>query len=531
MLFTSYEFLIFAALLLGLYYIIPKRFQWMLLLLASYLFYWIANPAYLLFIGITTISVYAAARLMEQNAERQADYIKQHKEELSKEEKKEYKKQQKKIRFRLAALFVCLNIAILAVVKYTNFFFSIFAPVISLFSGSKEIPSVSLLVPMGISFYTFQAVGYLVDVYRGTIKAEKNLFKFALFISFFPQLVQGPISRFDELGQSLFAEKKFDKEKIYLGLQRILWGYFKKLVVADRILIAVNEIIRNPEQYQGTYVFLGALFYAIELYADFTGGIDITIGIGELFGIQFAENFRQPFFSKSIKEYWTRWHISMGTWFRDYIFYPVSVCGWMKKSTAFVKKKFGKKAGKKFPVYLSSLLVWLLTGLWHGASWNFIAWGLGNFFLIFLSEECQPLVLRFYKKFPELKQKKLFSAFQIMRTFLLMSMLRMFDCYTSVTETFRMFCSIFFRWNPRIFLDGSLLKLGLTMADYGVILVGCIVMFTVSFCQKTGSVRLQLRKQNAGIRFCVWYGMFLAILMFGMYGTGYDAAQFIYNQY
>lgn len=511
MLFVSYQFIFFLLAVVVLFYCLPARLQTVLLLAASLFFYWYADKGCLCYILITVVVTYGSAVKISEHG------------------KQLHKKNVRQKRWLLAA--ICINAGLLAVFKYTNFMFYNINSLSDYFCGTRPLTYLSVALPLGISFYTFQSIGYLTDVYRGKYEADKNLLHIALFLCFFPQLVQGPISRFDELGQSLFAEKKFDKEKIYLGLQRILWGYFKKLVVADRILIAVNEIIRNPEQYQGTYVFLGALFYAIELYADFTGGIDITIGIGELFGIQFAENFRQPFFSKSIKEYWTRWHISMGTWFRDYIFYPVSVCGWMKKSTAFVKKKFGKKAGKKFPVYLSSLLVWLLTGLWHGASWNFIAWGLGNFFLIFLSEECQPLVLRFYKKFPELKQKKLFSAFQIMRTFLLMSMLRMFDCYTSVTETFRMFCSIFFRWNPRIFLDGSLLKLGLTMADYGVILVGCIVMFTVSFCQKTGSVRLQLRKQNAGIRFCVWYGMFLAILMFGMYGTGYDAAQFIYNQY
>lgn len=511
MLFVSYQFIVFLLAVVVLFYCLPAKFQTILLLAASLFFYWYADKGCLCYILLTVVVTFVSAK------------------KISEYGTQSHKKNARQKRWLITA--ICLNAGLLVVFKYTNFFLHTINGLSYYFSETRPFTYLSVALPLGISFYTFQSIGYLTDVYRGKYAADKNLLHVALFLCFFPQLIQGPISRFDALGQSLFQEKKWDKDKICFGLQRILWGYFKKLVVADRILIAVNEIVRNPELYQGTYAFLGALFYAVELYADFTGGIDITIGIGELFGIQISENFRQPFFSKTIKEYWTRWHISMGTWFRDYIFYPVSVCGWMKKSTAFVKKKFGKKAGKKFPVYLSSLIVWLLTGLWHGASWNFIAWGLGNFLLIFLSEECQPLVIWFHKRFPKLKQKRVCSVFQIARTFLLMSMLRMFDCYTSVKETFRMFGSIFFQWNSRIVFDGSLLKLGLTVADYGILVLGIIMMFLVSICQKHGSVRLQIREQKAGIRFGIWYGLFLAILLFGAYGTGYDAAQFIYNQY
>lgn len=511
MLFVSYQFIFFLVAVLILFYCLPGRFQTVLLLSASLLFYWYADKSCLLYILTTVVITFFSAK------------------KIFKHGKTAHKKNSVQKCWLTVA--ICLNAGLLIVFKYSNFAVYNINSLFDFFHGTRPLNYLSIVLPLGISFYTFQSIGYLVDVYRGKCTADKNLLHVALFLCFFPQLIQGPISRFDELAPNLFKEKKFDKNRICAGLQRILWGYFKKLVVADRILVAVNEIIRNPEQYQGTYVLLGALFYAVELYADFTGGIDITIGVGELFGIKIAENFRQPFFSKNVKEYWTRWHISMGTWFRDYIFYPVSICGWMKKLTSFVKRTFGKKTGRKFPVYLSSLFVWFLTGVWHGASWNFVAWGLGNFLLIILSEECQPMFYKIHKRFPKLKQKKWFSVFQITRTILLMSMLRMFDCYTSVTETVRMFGSIFMKWNGSILFDGSLLRLGLKITDYCVILVGIILMFTVSICQKNGSVRLQIRKQKAGIRFCIWYGLFLAILLLGAYGAGYDATQFIYNQY
>lgn len=530
MLFTSYEFLLFAALLLGLYYVIPKRFQWMLLLLASYLFYWIANPAYLLFIGITTISVYAAARLMEQNAERQADYIKQHKEELSKEEKKEYKKQQKKIRFRLAALFVCLNIAILAVVKYTNFFFRIFAPVISLFSGSKEIPSVSLLVPMGISFYTFQAVGYLVDVYRGTIKAEKNLFKFALFISFFPQLVQGPISRFSDLAETMFSEHPFDKKNVAYGLQRVLWGYFKKLVIADRIFAAVSTTLTNPQEYQGVYLVVGMIFYTIQLYADFTGGIDVTIGIAQAFGIRLKENFNLPYFSTSLKEYWRRWHISMCSWFRDYVFYPVSSSSALQKFSKFSRKHFGDSIGKRLPVYVASFVVWFSTGLWHGANWNFIVWGLANWAVLMISEELEPLYAKFHSRFPAL-DKWPYQVFCMVRTYLLVCCLNLFDCYSNVSDTFRAFWSMISVPNWNVLFDGSLLKIGLSELDYMILFFAVLLMSAVSIVKCKTDVRELISSRSYPVRVVLWFGLFLIILFMGTYGIGYDSSQFIYNQF
>lgn len=530
MLFTSYAFLGFTAVLFLAYYLVPKRFQWKLLLAASYLFYFIAGPSWLLYILATTVSIYFAALWIEKTGQQQKAYIKAHREQLSREEKKAYKDRMRARQWRclLASLF--LNLGILAVVKYTNFAISNVNGLLRLAGSARAFDFWDIALPMGISFYTFQALGYLIDVYRGTVAAERNPFRLALFVSFFPQLIQGPISRFGDLAQSLYAEHSFDTRQFSYGLERILWGYFKKLVITDRILTGVNTIIRDTGTYRGAYVLVGMLFYALELYADFTGGIDITIGIAQALGIGVKENFNRPYFSKSVKEYWRRWHITMGTWFTDYIFYPISVCKPMLKLSKFARAHFGESIGKRIPIYLSTFAVWLATGIWHGASWNFVVWGLGNWVILMASQELEPLYARFHRRF-DVQGRGGFKLFQVLRTILVMSCLRTFDCYRDVPLTFRMFGTLFTEHNWHILWDGSLLGLGLGAVDYGVLLAGLILLVAVSLLQRSGSVRDRIAAKPYPVRFLLWYGLFLVVLLAGAYGAGYDASQFIYNQF
>lgn len=530
MLFTSYEFLGFLLILLVLYYVIPTKYQWQLLLVFSYIFYFLASPYYLIYILTTTVTVYLLGCRIEKLRAEQSAYLKEHKAALSREEKKAYKNTIKKRQWKMLLFGLFINLGILAVVKYANFMIDNVNTVLHAVGSGKEFGFLNLILPMGISFYTFQAVGYLIDVYRGTCSAEKNPFRFALFVSFFPQLVQGPISRFHDLSETLYAGHPFDGARLCSGLQRILWGFFKKLVIADRILTGVNAIIRNPEEYTGAYVFVGMMFYALELYADFTGGIDITIGVAECLGIKVTENFNRPYFSKSIKEYWRRWHITMGTWFTDYIFYPISVCKPMLKLSKFSREHFGETIGKRIPVYLSSFAVWLATGIWHGASWNFVVWGLGNWVVIMVSQEMEPLYRKFHDKFHPGK-KRGYQLFQIIRTILLMSCLRTFDCYRDVPLTFKMFGTMFTAGNWNILWNGSLLQLGMSITDYVILAVGMMMLIAVSMLQRTGSVRQKIAAKPYVLRVVVWYGLFLAVLLMGAYGIGYDASQFIYNQF
>lgn len=530
MLFTTYEFLLFIAVLFLAYYLLPKKCQWPLLLAASYFFYFIAGAEYLIYIAVTTVTVYFAAVWMDRNVSRQSAYLKAHKEELSKEEKKVYKDQQKKIRLRWFLSCLLLNLGILAVVKYSNFMISNVNGVLGLFRGTKPLSFVTLAVPMGISFYTFQAIGYLMDVYRGTVPAEKNIFKFALFVSFFPQLVQGPISRFGDLAQSLYGGHRFDARAVSRGLQRMLWGYFKKMVVADRVLAGVTTLIGDLDKYNGAYIVAVIFFYTLELYADFTGGIDITIGIAETLGISMQENFNRPFFSKSLKEYWRRWHITMGTWFRDYIFYPFSISKPMQKITKAVGTRFGEGMRRRLPVYLATILTWFATGVWHGASWNYIVWGLGNCAVLLISEEFEPLYAKFHARF-DVEGKFWYRLFTVVRTFLLVCCFKIFDCYATLGETFRALGSMFTARNWEVLWDGSMLTLRLTALDYGILAVGVLVMLGVSLLQRGGSVRERIAGYAYPVRFAIWYGLFLVVLLAGAYGIGYDASQFIYNRF
>lgn len=531
MLFTSYEFIIFILIAIVLYYVFPKRFQWVILLVASYIFYFFAGAFYPLFILLTSITTYLIARKLDKLKEVQEEYISLHKAELSREERKEYGKQMKKKRKGWMLLCLLINFGILAFLKYTNFAIDNINSLLGVLQSSAELEYLNIILPLGISFYTFQSMGYLIDVYWEKTAAQKNFFKFALFVSFFPQLIQGPISRYNELSRTMYEEHSFQWTNFKHGLERVLWGYFKKLVIADRILAAVNTLIESPDYYTGAFVLVGIIFYGIELYADFTGGIDITIGIAQMFGIKVAENFERPYFSKNIAEYWRRWHITMGTWFKDYVFYPLSISKWMKNITTFCKDHFGKGVAKRVPIYIATMITWFATGIWHGASWNFIVWGLMNGIVILISQEFNPLYEKFHSRFPKLVESRGYDAFQILRTFLLMGSLRLFDCYRDVKTAFYMFFSMITQFRISEITKEELLDLGLNMVDYAIVAIGVLIMFIVSLLGRNGSIRVKMDSKSYVIRYAIYLCLFFSIILFGAYGIGYDATQFIYNQF
>lgn len=490
MLFTSYEFLGFLLAVTAIYYLLygirQGKYQWVFLLAASLYFY--AQAGHVLgFLFFVTITVWLGALLGEKRGKG-----------------KKY--------FGVLALFVLFaNLFLLFLVKY------------------RPLQD-SVMIPMGISFYMFQALSYLLDVYHKKYPAEKNLLRFALFVSFFPQLVQGPISRYDELSETLYQGHAPQYKNIAFGAQRILWGFFKKLVVADRLLPAVTAIISQPEEYTGGFVFVGMMFYALELYADFTGGIDITIGIARMLGIRVRENFIRPYFAKNIKEYWKRWHITMGSWFREYVFYTMAIWKPVLTIGKKARKCFGNEIGKRVPVYLAAFCTWLATGIWHGRGANFVAWGLGNFIVIMISQELEGKYRKFRKKHSFTKTKW-YDAFQVLRTIFLMSCLRMFDCYRDVGLTFRMFFQMFTRFSFREMGVQKFLNLGLTEIDYVILFAALFLLILVSLWGRNGDVREKIETFPLWKKTAVWYSLFLCVVLFGVYGVEYDAVQFIYNQF
>ncbi len=503
MLLVSYQFLLFLAVLVILYYILPQRFQWGLLFAAGLLFYACAGAGGLACLSVTVLSTWGLALSMQK-----------------------YEKGQKGKK-RLLVLGILLNVGILAVLKYTNFFLENVNALLE--PRGYAYPYVNWLLPLGISYYTFQSVGYLIDVYRAKIGPERNLGHYALFVTFFPQMVQGPISRYDELRDQLFKGYEFDGAKIRSGLTRMLWGYFKKLVVADRIAPLAITIAQAPDGFGGLYVWVGMFAYTIWMYSDFTGGIDIVLGAAELFGIRLPENFDHPFFSKNLAEFWRRWHMSLMRWLREYIFFPISMSRAAGSLSKKARKRFGKNAGRRVPLYMASIITWFVTGIWHGASWNFIAWGMANCVALLISQELSSWSKGFRKAHPWTSAKA-YGAFEVVRTFLIFCMLEMFEYYP-FAAVFRLFGSMFIDFRPWQLTDGTLFGLGLTVPDMVILLLSVALMVWTGFVSLKTPMRQWLSARPAWMKFAMIYGLFLCVLVFGVYGQGYDASQFIYNQF
>ncbi len=526
---TSLSFILFAAGTVLLYYVLPKRVQWVVLLVASGIFYAAAGGWYLPFIGVTVLSTYLIARLIARHAARDEAYISAHKADLSKEARKAYKARGKGHRFRMLVAGLLLNFGILAVLKYTGFALNTVSDILSLFGMSRlQVPT--LLLPLGISFYTFRTTAYLIDVYRGKCQAAVNLGKYALFASFFPTVIQGPICRWGDLAEQLTSPHRAAWSNLSAGLLRVLWGFFKKLVVADTLMAAVKIIVARPDEFGGMYVLLLIILYSAVIYGDFTGGIDITIGLSRMLGIRMAENFDRPFSSRSTAEYWNRWHITMGSWFTDYVFYPLSICRPMQRLTKWSRNRLGRVVGMRVPVYLATLVTWFLTGLWHGASWNFIVWGLLNGVVILISRELEPLYARFRKAAPRLSASALWGGFACVRTFFLMGAIRILDCYRDVPVTARAFGSIFTSlasWGD--LANGTLLdKLGLSPATCILVALATVLIFFVSRAGKKAPVADRLADRPVLWTLCCT-GLALSVLICGSWGIGFDAGAFIYG--
>ena len=338
---VSYGFGFFCAVLLLLYYIVPGRFQWRILLAASVLFYGFSGPFWILYPAASSVSVWYLARKIGSMTDQYRNWVQ--KEQPDRTQKKAYNQRLKARQKRFLILGLLLNFGILAVLKYTNFLLSNVEGILHLAGISGEMEYADWVLPLGISYYTFQSMGYLIDVYQRKYDPEKSLLRTALFVFYFPQLTVGPISRFDRLKEELYSPHRFSMDRLAAGGQRVLWGYFKKLVVADRIGPAASMITGSPEIYGGVYALLGIVGHVIQLYADFSGGIDIILGISEMFGIHLPENFDRPFSSRSLAEFWRRWHMTLMQWFREYIFFPVSTSQAARKLSAAAGREKGRR--------------------------------------------------------------------------------------------------------------------------------------------------------------------------------------------
>lgn len=485
---TSMQFILFVLLAATGYYLIPRRFQWIWILGFSYVYYLAGGVKILFFLLFTTITTYGCALGMERIAGKKPD-----------------KKTARRQKRRLVVIGMLLNFGMLAVLKYTNFA----VLNINRIFGS-QIQEFDFLLPLGISFYTFQSMGYLMDVYWEKIKAERNFFRFALFVSYFPQILQGPIGRYSRLAAQFYEEHYFDWNRIVRGLQLILWGFFKKMVLADNAAVFVDAIFGNPQQYSGL-ALVGVLGYSIQLYGDFSGGMDVVQGISNLFGITLDVNFRQPYFAVSITDFWHRWHITLGTWMKDYVFYPLSLSKWMGKFGKFARKKMGKTLGRALPICIANIIVFLLVGVWHGAAWKYIVYGLYNGLIIGISGLMAGCYRKWKEKLHIPKNSRAFYVFQVLRTFILVNISWFFDRGDTVGDALYLMrksvtsMNLSQIWQIQTTAGGS--------AHTGLILlalaVGCVVLFAVSVLKERG---MDVQEKIGGFPPVVQAVLYLALL-------------------
>lgn len=528
--FISLKFALFVIVCLLVYYVCPKKARWTILLAASYVFYCICGLDVIAYIIITTITTYLAGRLMENITIGQKSYIKEHKD-LSREEKKAYKAKCKNKQRLVFWLCILLNVGILAYIKYAAWAVAYINYYRLMWFGNTDFIMVNIVVPLGISFYTFGTVGYLADIFNSKYDAEKNFFKYALFVSFFPQIIQGPISRFNELSETLYSCPDFDFNRIKSGFVRIVWGLFKKLVIADRLAAFVKGVMDLREYgYEGAYILLAVFFYSMQIYGDFSGGIDVTVGVAEMFGVRVTENFERPFFSKSISEYWRRWHITLGTWFKDYIFYPLSLWKPFLNLGKFVKNHISEGLGKRIPLYLPLIVVWTTTGMWHGSESRYVVWGLLNCFFVMLGTETEGLSAKLCEKFKINVQGFGFRFYRVVKTFWLMSFLRLFDINKTTDAAIATFKAMFRGWN-RFDINEVYGTLKLPHDDLVLVCIAIIFMFVIELIQRKGSIRERIFKLNSALQVTVITAFTFIVIIFGYYGLGFDSASFIYGAF
>ena len=540
--YTSLNFLFFVATTVIVYFVFPvRKFRWTILLIANAVFYAIVSYRSVAFILFTTISTYLIALWLDKKSAASSALLKEKKAEWSREEKKAFKEKTKKQKRLILTLCLVLNFGILAFMKYFNFFAGSLNDLLGSFSMEFSVPTLVLFNVAGISYYTFQAMGYIIDVYREKIAPQRNPLKLLLFTSFFPQIGQGPISSYDQLGDQLIEGHDFDFTRFKYACELILWGLFKKLVLADRAAVAIAAVRENYADYNGTTLTFTILLWAIQLYADFSGGIDMIRGVAQIFGVDMVENFKRPYFSKSISEYWRRWHISLGAWMKNYVFYPIAMSNAFltaskkMKGTRFGKTAAGAHIAKVLPTSVASLVVFLLVGIWHGAEWKYVAFGVWNGGIIMLGILIQPLLDKLTDQLHINRENIFFRLFQIFRTFLIVLVGYVFDVAPDFDQAMRTVGLFFTGQNFTMGFD-QIGQLGIDTAGFVIIAICTVIIFIVSLIQekvepKGENIRTLLDRKPFMVRWLVLFFAILIIAVFGVYGSGYNAADFVYMQF
>lgn len=527
--YTSLAFALFCAILLLVYYLAPKKFQWVVLLIGSIAFYLFSGVKYILYVVVTAFTTYITALLTYKNKQDFAEKLPELREKLSADELRiAVKKNEGKSRAYML-LAVGIDLGILIVLKYLDF---VLTNINSFLPEASAIPLFSFVLPLGLSFYTFSAVGYVVDVNRGKYEPEKNFAKFFLFLTYFPQIIQGPIPRFDRLAPQLLGEHKADYNNLRNGFQLVLWGAFKKVVIADSIATIVGLMLKNTATLSGLELWIGMCVWGIQLYTDFSGGVDVSRGVSQMFGITMDINFKRPYFATDLSDYWNRWHITLGDWLKDYFFYPIALSKGYSKINKFTKKKFGKFIAKTVPVGVLSLMLFTVIGIWHGANWGEVLFGVFNGVVVLISTLCEPFFIK-VRKTLRMDELTFFRIFRSVRTFIIITIARVISLPANIGIAGSMLLTMFGARavTPFFAISDQMFKAG-DLKAYLPAILGCVLLFIVSFIEEKGhSVRDIINEKPMIVRVLITSIGTVAIVLFGAYGIGYEASNFIYSNY
>lgn len=525
--FFSFEYLgIFLPFFLVLFTVTPQKYKKYILLLSSYAFFWfISGPLLVVLLGVTAIAYYGGLHL-EKLKEKHKQQVKEQSDKATKKTVKEQlrKSRQKKLLWLVFALLI-----ILIGFKYLSF---IVYTIVSIggISSDKTITIFKFAAPIGISFFTMQMIAYLVDVHRDTTKADKNLLRVALFFAFFPQIVEGPIVRYSQTAEQIYNVRAITYDNLVFGLQRILYGMFKKLVVADRLNAMVGIIFTKYTNFDGSIVLIGAIAYTIQLYMEFSGSLDAVIGVSQILGIKMPENFRQPFSAKTISEFWQRWHITLGTFFKDYVFYPLSLSQPMKKLTTKAREKMGITYGPLVSSAVALFVVWVFNGLWHGPEYSFLFFGLYHFVFILLETLFSPLSQKIAAKVNT--QAFWYQAMQRSRTIMIVIIGELFFRAETLSEGLSMFSHMInnFTFNTNLFEVIKHLKI--SVYDIVVVILAVIIVTMIShFKEKDKNIRETIAQLPVVWRWAFWYAVIIGVMLFGAYGGHYVPVDPIYANF
>ena len=490
MVFNSINYLFFFSFFIVIYYGIPRRYRYLLLLLGSYFFYACWDTRYVIFLLLVTTITYTAAFLPNRihgSAGRRA----------------------------LLALSFFLCFLPLFLFKYYNFTLYNLKSVLKFSDSFYGWPQLDVVLPVGISFYTFQAMGYVFDVYRGKVETEKNFLRYAAFVSFFPNLLSGPIERADNLLKQMRSEQAgFDLEKIRRGLLEIAWGLFLKMVLSNHISPVVDEIFDHYTAYRGIEFVIATFLFGIQIYCDFAGYSHMAIGSARVLGYELRKNFDLPYFSKTTGEFWRRWHISLTSWFRDYLYIPLG----------------GNRKGK-LRKYINTMTVFAVSGLWHGASWAFVFWGVLNGLFVVAGDIRRNLCAGRRHTVSDGRQK-LLGCISAVGTFILVDYAWMFFRADSFSQGFAMTKSILLDFWPDSFSVADLLREfgGIETLAFLAVIVG--FLFFVEYLQyRTGDLIRKIFGLSLPVRWGIYLGLLFLIIVFGIYGYSYEQTQFIYFEF